>query len=166
MRAIAALTVLMTLSAPCAFAQVVGEAGPNTKLFASADDIVALVAKAKADRKEGAPLTSEPILRLAPYRANLEYRTATAPAAVHETEAEMMYVLEGSGTVVTGGKLVNEKRNNEANLSGSAIEGGSSQTVNKGDVLIVPQNTPHQVIPSGPPIILMTLHVPRTAVAP
>ena len=37
--------------------------------------------------------------------------------------------------------------------------------VTKGDLLIVPENTPHQVIPSGGPIVLMTMHVPRPAPA-
>ena len=104
----------------------------------------------------------EPIIGLAPYRAQLEYRAGTAPAAVHETDAELMYVLEGSGNIVTGGKLINEKRNNEHNLGGSGIEGGQAHNVVKGDVLLVPEKTPHQVIPGGgAPIVLMTMHVPR-----
>jgi mannose-6-phosphate isomerase-like protein (cupin superfamily) len=161
------MTALLAATAPCAFAQVVGETGPDVKTFASSSDVVALIAKAKADRKEGQPLISEPILRLAPYRANLEYRVALAPSALHETEAEMMYVIEGTGTIVTGGKLTEEKRVNAANLSGANIEGGTSQAIAKGDFLIVPQNTPHQIAPTGgSPIILMTLHVPRTAAAP
>jgi mannose-6-phosphate isomerase-like protein (cupin superfamily) len=71
-------------------------------------------------------------------------------------------VLEGTGNIVTGGKLVDEKRNNANNLGGSSIAGGNSQAVVKGDMLIVPANTPHQVIPTGgAPIVLMTMHVPH-----
>ena len=70
-------------------------------------------------------------------------------------------MLEGTGNIVTGGKLVDEKRTNANNLSGSSISDGNSQTVVKGDMLIVSANTPHQVIPSGgAPIVLMTMHVP------
>jgi mannose-6-phosphate isomerase-like protein (cupin superfamily) len=73
-----------------------------------------------------------------------------------------MVVLEGTGNIVTGGKLVDEKRNNGNNLGGSSIAGGNSQAVVKGDMLIVPANTPHQVIPTGgAPIVLMTMHVPH-----
>jgi mannose-6-phosphate isomerase-like protein (cupin superfamily) len=57
-------------------------------------------------------------------------------------------VLEGTGNIVTGGKLVDEKRNNANNLGGSSIAGRNSQAVVKGDMLIVPANTPHQVIPT------------------
>jgi mannose-6-phosphate isomerase-like protein (cupin superfamily) len=132
------------------------------KTFVSSTEISGLLAKAKADRKADQPLVVEPILSLAPYRALLEYRPALAPAALHEKDAELMYVLEGQGNIVTGGKLVNENRSNAHNLSGSSIENGHSQAVKQGDYVFVPENTPHQVEPTGgAPIILVTLHVPR-----
>jgi mannose-6-phosphate isomerase-like protein (cupin superfamily) len=157
-----AMTILLSVCVPSAFAQVVGQSGPNIKTFATSKDVQAMIEKAKADRKEGQPMVSAPILALAPYRAALEYRAAMAPAALHETEAEVMYVIEGTGTIVTGGKLTDEKRNNPENLSGSNIAGGTSQAISKGDFLVVPQNTPHQITPGGgAPIVLMTLHIPR-----
>ena len=152
-----ALTFLATALASSALAQ---QAAPN--MFMNNKEIMGLIDKAKADRKGDAPLVAEPILTLAPYRAQLEYRPATSPAAVHEKDAELMVVLEGTGNIVTGGKLVDEKRNNANNLGGSSITGGKSQAVVKGDMLIVPANTPHQVIPTGgAPIVLMTMHVPH-----
>jgi mannose-6-phosphate isomerase-like protein (cupin superfamily) len=136
-------------------------APPPAKTFMNNKEIMGLIDKAKADRKGDAPLVAEPILSLAPYRAQLEYRPGTSPAAVHEKDAELMVVLEGTGDIVTGGKLVDEKRTNANNLSGPSIAGGNSQAVVKGDKLIVPANTPHQVIPTGgAPIVLMTMHVP------
>jgi len=134
--------------------------------FMSEKDIMALIDKAKADRKGDAPLVAVPIVLLAPYKAQLEYRPATASAALHEKDAELFVVLQGAGNIVTGGKLVDEKRVNAANLSGSSIADGHSQAVVKGDVLIVPNNTPHQVIPTGgAPIVVMTMHVPFPAPA-
>jgi quercetin dioxygenase-like cupin family protein len=105
----------------------------------------------------------ERILTLAPYSANLEYRTAVGPAAVHEREAEMFYVLDGSATLTTGGKLTNEKRTNAENLTGTGIEGGSNQAVAKGDVVIVPENTPHWFSAINGTVVLMSLHVPRSS---
>ncbi len=137
------------------------QAAPPVQTFLNSKEIMALVDKAKADRKGDAPLVAEPILLLAPYRAMLEYRPATAPAALHERDAELMVVLEGAGNIVTGGKIVNEERVNAANTRGPSIADGNTQAVVKGDMLIVPANTPHQVIPTGgAPIVLMTLHVP------
>jgi mannose-6-phosphate isomerase-like protein (cupin superfamily) len=148
-----AFTFLATAVASSALAQ----GTPPLKTFMNNKEIMGLIDKAK-----DAPLVAEPILSLTPYRAQLEYRPGTSPAAVHEKDAELMVVLEGTGNIVTGGKLVDEKRNNANNLGGSSIAGGNSQAVVKGDMLIVPANTPHQVIPTGgAPIVLMTLHVPH-----
>jgi mannose-6-phosphate isomerase-like protein (cupin superfamily) len=137
---------------------------PPVTQFMSDKDIMGLIEKAKADRKGDAPMVAEPILLLAPYRAQLEYRPGTGPAAVHEKDAELFVVLQGTGNIVTGGKVVDEKRVNANNLSGPSIADGHSQAVVKGDMLIVPANTPHQVIPTGgAPIVVMTMHVPFPA---
>jgi mannose-6-phosphate isomerase-like protein (cupin superfamily) len=131
------------------------------KTFASAADVQALLAKAKAERKEGQVVSAEHILSLTPYAANLEYRPVDGAVAVHEKEAELVYVLDGAGSLTTGGRVVGEKRTNATNLSGTAIDGGSTQPLAKGDFAIIPENTPHQFKPVNGPLVLMTLHVPR-----
>jgi mannose-6-phosphate isomerase-like protein (cupin superfamily) len=133
-----------------------------TKTYSSAADVAALMAKAKAEHKAGQPTVIEHILELAPYGANLEYRTSVGPAAVHEKEAELFYVIDGSATLTTGGKLANEKRTNAENFTGTGIEGGKSQAVAKGDFVIVPENTPHWFSAINGTIVLMSLHVPRS----
>ncbi len=132
-------------------------------VFAAAGDVSALVAKAKAERKPDQPNMVQPVVTLAPYVVNLEYRMSglKAPAAVHETEAEIFFVVEGTGTAVTGGRLTDEKRTNAENLSGTGIEGGQSRRIAKGDILVVPQRSPHWFNPSDGPLILLSLHVPR-----
>ena len=131
------------------------------KTFATAADVQALLAKAKAERKEGQASAGGHILSLAPYNINLEYRLIDGPVSVHEKEAELIYVLDGTGTLITGGTVVGEKRTNAANLSGTAIEGGTTRSFSKGDVTIVPEGTPHQFKPSNGALVLMTMHVPR-----
>ena len=64
------------------------------------------------------------LIPLAPYNPRVEVRSMTRPASVHETVHEMFYVVDGAGTLVTGGKLVGETRPNPENRSGTAIEGG------------------------------------------
>jgi len=132
------------------------------KTLASSADVAALVAKAKATRKPDQANLVQPLLQLAPYSANLEYRAGVANAAVHEKEAELFYVIDGAGTLVTGGKLTAESRTNAENLSGSGIEGGKSQHVSKGDFIFVPENTPHWFSAIEGTLTLMSIHVPRT----
>ena len=159
MRAIG-ICLALTLLAAVAVAQA--PAAPAMKTFTSSAEITALIAKAKSERKGDAPIVTERILSLAPYNASLEYRGAVGPAAVHEKEAEMFYVIDGSATLMTGGKLVNEKRTNAENLTGTGIENGTPQNVAKGDFVIVPENTPHWFSSINGTIVLMSLHVPRT----
>jgi len=135
-------------------------AAPEMKTFTSSAEVQAMIAEVRKAHKTE-PTLARTLLSLAPIRAALEYRTATGPAAVHEKEAEMFYVIEGSGTLTTGGKLTEEKRTNATNLTGAGIDGGQARTVAKGDFIIVPENTPHQYTGIKGELILMSIHIPR-----
>lgn len=133
------------------------------KLFAAAGDISSLIAKAKQERKPDQANFVQPIVQLRPYTVNLEYRVAgvNANASVHETEAELFFVVDGSGTLVTGGTLKDEKRTNPQNLQGSAIEGGTARRLAKGDLVLVPEKTPHWFTQIDGALVLMSLHLPH-----
>jgi mannose-6-phosphate isomerase-like protein (cupin superfamily) len=133
------------------------------KLFAAAGDVTALIERAKRERKPDQPNFSQPIVQLQPYSANLEYRVAglNAPASVHDKEAELFFVVDGSGTLVTGGTLKDERRTNPDNLSGSAIDGGASRRLAKGDWVMVPPKTPHWFTQIDGALVLMSLHLPH-----
>ena len=155
-------TVLLVSSA--AFAQQPAAPAPSSaasRTMVSAADVAALIAKARVDRKENQALLAQSMIRLDPYNVSLEYRAAVANAAVHETEAELFYVVDGSAMLVTGGRLKNESRTNAANLSGSGIEGGVSRHVAKGDFVMVPEGTPHWFSAIDGTVVLMSLHLPR-----
>ena len=67
-------------------------------------------------------------------------------ANLHQTKVtEVYYILEGSGTLVTGGTIPDAKpmAPNSTTLQGSRIEGGVSRHVAKGDVIIIPGRVPH-----------------------
>src|SRR5207237_9104970 len=131
------LGTILALIASAALARqpAAQSAAATPRLFAGSADVTAMIAKAKSERKPDQANFAQPIVRLAPYTANLEYRVAgvNAPASVHEREAEMFYVVEGSGTLVTGGALREEKRTNAESVSGSGIDGRTSRRLAKGD---------------------------------
>jgi mannose-6-phosphate isomerase-like protein (cupin superfamily) len=124
-----------------------------------------MINKARSERKPDQANFIQPLLQAAPYSVNLEYRVKNVDgtAAVHETEAEVFYVLEGTATLTIGGKLRDEKRSNPTNLSGTGIDGGASRRIAKGDFFLVPENTPHQFTEAADALVLMSLHVPRGA---
>jgi mannose-6-phosphate isomerase-like protein (cupin superfamily) len=155
------LCIATTVLTAAAVAQQPG-ATQSVKVYSSSSDVAAMIAKAKSSRKENQPIVTDRILQLAPYNANLEYRASVGPAAVHEKEAEMFYVIDGSATLTTGGKLTSETRSGD-NLQGTGIEGGMSRTISKGDFVIVPENTPHWFSKIDATLVLMSLHIPRTS---
>lgn len=107
------------------------------------------------------PNSSVRVFTLAPYNVNVERRLpVTQGASLHEAQAELFYVIEGSATLLTGGKLIGETRNG-TNLSGKGIEGGTQTKFNKGDFLIVPSGVAHQFIDITSPIQLMALYLPN-----
>ena len=166
MRAYVFFTIVTMFSSAALAQQPAAQgAAPAAKLFAGSADVTAMMAKAKSERKPDQPNFIQPIVQLAPYTANLEYRAAgvKAPASVHEREAEMFYVVEGAGTLVTGGTLHDEKRTNAENLTGSAIDGGTPRRIVKGDWVMVPEKTPHWFSQVEGTIVLMSIHLPHAA---
>jgi mannose-6-phosphate isomerase-like protein (cupin superfamily) len=147
--------------APQPVPQSAQQSSPNpTNLFMSALQVNDLIAKAKADRKPNQANVLEPMLELGGYDGHLEYRASVGNATLHENEVELFYVIDGSATITTGGKLVNEKRTDAANLNGSAIEGGTKRNIAKGDWILVPQNTPHWFSPINGVLVLFSMHSP------
>jgi mannose-6-phosphate isomerase-like protein (cupin superfamily) len=155
--------VALVFATQPAFAQQAVASDAAARTMVSASDVQALIAKARSERKEGQPLLAQSMIQLAPYNVSLEYRAAVANAAVHDREAELFYVVEGSATLTTGGKLKDEKRTNAENLTGTGIEGGVSRHVAKGDFIMVPEGTPHWFSSIDGTIVLMSLHLPRPA---
>ncbi len=162
--------LVVTAAGAAVFAQGAPPPGaaPAAILFANSSDVQALIAKAKTDRRADQANFVQPIVRLAPYAMNLEYRVAglNANASVHEHEAELFVVVDGTGTLVTGGTLRDERRTNAENRSGSAIDGGSPRRVSRGDIAIVPAGVPHWFTEVDGALILMSMHVPQTAPPP
>jgi mannose-6-phosphate isomerase-like protein (cupin superfamily) len=70
------------------------------------------------------------------YFINEVHRTVVTGAAVHPGWTEVHIILAGSGTFVTGGQI-----KTSGNMK--IVEGGVSQRVAKGDVIVVPADTPH-----------------------
>lgn len=160
----AALLGAVLMSGATVHAQGGGAAA--TRLFAASADVKAMIARAKAERKADQPNFTQPIVSLAPYNANLEYRVGglNAPASTHDLDAEMFYVVEGAGTVVTGGRLQDERRTNANNATGSGIEGGDSRRIGPGDFVMVPEKTPHWFTQVDGALVLMSIHLPRQTV--
>jgi glc operon protein GlcG len=77
------------------------------------------------------------------YKIHASRREGPGMAEIHELDADLIYVLSGEATVVTGGKALETRTVAPHEIRGSAIEGGETRRLVKGDVMVVPRNTPH-----------------------
>ena len=152
------LAVVLTLSLWAQQRNAANAPQPLQGGVVTSADLAAIVAKLPTDRNQ-----NQTFLQLAPYNVNLEHRVMGAAASVHEKEAELFYVIDGGGTIVTGGKLTGEQRTNAENLTGTGIEGGTSKKVSKGDFVLVPEGVPHWFSAIDKQLTLMSLHLPRAA---
>lgn len=77
------------------------------------------------------------------YMVHASRREKSGMSEVHELDTDIIYVLDGTATFVTGGKSVDSKMVGMNEFRGSMIDGGETRQLKKGDVVIVPKGTPH-----------------------
>ena len=134
-----------------------GSAGSKPGVHVPGDD---LRHAAQASIESGAKGSDTPLRMIETPGANVGvgvvYRAkghSPSGSSSHDKVTEVYQVLEGEGVLVTGGEIVDPQRRDSAaalvgqvngpGVSGSAIAGGVSQRVKKGDIVIVPAGTPH-----------------------
>ncbi|MEQ8314991.1 MAG: hypothetical protein RL839_05975 [Gammaproteobacteria bacterium] len=104
-------------------------------LYVKADDLESALA---ATLEERGNMGVGNVANGGDFRINLIKRTQAAGAIIHEVGTELHFIVEGAGTLVTGGVVVGEagsRRN---------IEGGMARRVTVGDAVLIPVGTPHQ----------------------
>ena len=132
---------------------------PTKAAYLSAADFAAAIAKQPTDRTGNVR-----VFTLAPYNVGVEHRlTGPQMAATHDREAELFYVIDGAGTIVTGGALVNVTRTNAFNWAGTAIKDGTAQPIAKGDFIMIPEGVPHWFSEIKGSLTQIALHLPRPA---
>lgn len=109
------------------------------------------------DRRDPASITG-----LA-YRLQIDRRRVPQNANAHRTEAEVWAIVRGSGTVTTGGKIVETRK--DGKVVSRAIEGGESRRVTRGDFVMIPEGVPHYVTEASPELIFMAIEFPRPRAA-
>lgn len=77
------------------------------------------------------------------YMVNTSRRDKPGLAEIHTLDTDIIYVVQGTATFVTGGTAVDAKGTEPNEIRGSRIEGGDTRQLTKGDVIVVPSNTAH-----------------------
>ena len=84
-----------------------------------------------------------PLFETNRFKIHASRRDSPGLAEIHTRDTDIVYVLEGDATLITGGKAVQTKTIALDEIRGSAIEGGQVRHIAKGDVIVIPNGVPH-----------------------
>ena len=108
--------------------------------FRPAAEVKAVLAD-KAKATPAAEMISAPVSAGDHYQINVVHRNKPQGAIAHQVGSEIHSIIDGSGTLVTGGTIV--RPTGAGDRTPGRIEGGVRRRVQKGDVVLVPPQTPH-----------------------
>ncbi len=124
-----------------------------------AADLQAALAKLPKDR----PAAAVRVFTLDPYSVGVEQRQPVAQgAASHADRAELFYVIDGAGTMLTGGTITDGKVSG-TNTQGTTINGGTRIEFAKGDFIMVPSGVPHQFVDLKSAVQVMSMYLANVA---
>jgi glc operon protein GlcG len=84
-----------------------------------------------------------PLLEIPNYKIHASHRESSGLVEIHTKDTDIVYMLEGTATLVTGGTIVEGKNIEQEEIRGKDIKGGRIKMITKGDVIVIPHGTPH-----------------------
>jgi quercetin dioxygenase-like cupin family protein len=96
-------------------------------------------AEAAAKAAAGTPV----LLQSDRYKVLLAERNKGGEAEVHDTDTDVIRVVSGRATLITGGRMIDAKVTAPGETRAPSIDGGDVRVVAEGDVLVVPAGVPH-----------------------
>jgi len=93
------------------------------------------------------------------YMVHASRREKPGQAEIHSKDADVIYVLQGTATFVTGGEAIDDKTIAQDEIRGKSIQGGEKRKISKGDVIIVPRGVPHQFLEVTNPFLYYVVKV-------
>jgi len=87
------------------------------------------------------------------------HRTGPGQVEVHAKETDVLYMVEGDATFVTGGTMVGGRQTAPGQMRGTDVQGGQTQHLKKGDVVVIPAGIPHWFKDVSPTVSYLTVKV-------
>jgi glc operon protein GlcG len=84
-----------------------------------------------------------PLIETGDYKIHASHRDGPGMAEIHRDDTDLIYVVAGSATLVTGGSVSGGKLIADGETRGAAIRGGETRKLARGDVIVVPRGVPH-----------------------
>lgn len=93
------------------------------------------------------------------YKVMTARRDGPGEVEVHALDTDVFYVVKGSATFVTGGKVVDGKKTAPNEVRGKSIQGGTPHHLGQGDIIVIPHGTPHWYKAVEPPFLYLVIKV-------
>jgi uncharacterized protein GlcG (DUF336 family) len=93
------------------------------------------------------------------YKLDAGRRVEPGEVEFHERVVDVMHVVQGTATVVTGGEMRDAREVAPGELRAPAVEGGTRQELAEGDVLAIPNGVPHQFVDVSDPFLYFVVKV-------
>lgn len=84
-----------------------------------------------------------PMVEVGDYKIHASRREGPGLVEVHTRDTDIAYILQGSATLVTGGTAVGLKPIGPEEFRGTDVQGGETRELKVGDVVVIPNGTPH-----------------------
>jgi cupin len=93
------------------------------------------------------------------YMVHASRRDNEGQVEVHVKDADIIYMLEGTTTFVTGGEIVGGSPTAPDEIRGTGVRGGETRKLTKGDIIVVPKGTPHWFKEVSGPVLYYVVKV-------
>ena len=140
--------------------QIVGAVGVSGAASAQQDEELAVAAaaalSAPVSPRGEAPVTivphdkvaaafqrGSPLLEVADYKVHASHRSGPGQVEIHTHDTDIIHVLKGQATLVTGGTVVAAQTVQPEEIRGTSLQGGEARQITAGDVVVVPSGVPH-----------------------
>ena len=100
-----------------------------------------------------------PLIEVGDYKIHASRREGPGIAEIHFRDTDIIYVLQSSAALVTGGTTLDAKPIGPEELRGSAITGGQTRQVQAGDIVVIPNGVAHWFKEVKPPFLYYVVKV-------
>ena len=102
-----------------------------------------------------------PLIENSQFKIHASRRETPGIAEIHIKDTDIIHVLEGSATLVTGGTAIEPKTIAPDEIRGKEIKDGESRRIRKGDVIVIPNGVPHWFKQVDAPLLYYVVKVSK-----
>lgn len=93
------------------------------------------------------------------YQVLTARRDGPGEVEVHALDTDIIYIIKGTATFVTGGKVVDARNSAPNEVRGKSSQGGTPHHLSPEDIIIIPPKVPHWFEAVQPPFLYLVVKV-------